>query len=89
MCFINLPLAGLNCAAGPNDLTNNLVSFQGRCPFRVYMKPKPVKYGMRSWTVADADIPYVLNQQVYFEKLRNTFQRVHRGRVVMDLLVWG
>jgi hypothetical protein len=75
-----------NYAPGDHvTIDERLVSFRGRCPFRVYMKSKPAKYGMKSWTMADVDRPYVLNQQVYLGKLGNTTERDQGRRVVMDL----
>lgn len=42
-----------------------LVSFRGRCPFRVYMPDKPKKYGIKIWALTDNSSGYILKLQVY------------------------
>jgi len=41
-----------------------LVKFRGRCRFRVYMKSKPCRYGLKIWSAVDAVTRYILNLQV-------------------------
>lgn len=66
-------------------IDEQLVPFRGRCPFRVYMKSKPDKYGIKIWVVADSELHYALNSQVYLGKVGNN-QEVGQGqRVVEDL----
>ena len=45
-----------------------LVAFDGICPFKVFMKSKPDKSGIKVWTLADCATNYVLNIQVYTGK---------------------
>lgn len=42
-----------------------LVGFRGRCPFRVYMKSKPDRYGIKIWAICENPSGYVWNSQVY------------------------
>lgn len=63
-----------------------LVSFRGRCSFRVYMKSKPVRYGIKIWALSDSENAYSLNLQVYLGKTGNTAEKNQGQRVVMDLV---
>jgi hypothetical protein len=45
-----------------------LVPFRGRAPFRVYMKSKPAKYSLKVWALADCDLDYTVNVQLYLGK---------------------
>jgi hypothetical protein len=45
-----------------------LVPFRGRAPFRVYMKSKPAKYDLKVWALADCDLDYTVNVQLYLGK---------------------
>jgi len=45
-----------------------LSRFRGKCPFRVYIKTKPRRYGMTVWALADAKSHYCGNMQVYLGK---------------------
>lgn len=42
-----------------------LVEFRGRAPFRVYMKSKPGRYGLKVWTVVDTKTSYMVGYQLY------------------------
>ena len=45
-----------------------LVPFRGKAPFRVYMKSKPDKYGIKIWALVDCTTSYIANMQVYLGK---------------------
>lgn len=45
-----------------------LVSFRGRCKFRVYMPNKPCKYGIKIMAITDAKTHYFLNGYIYVGK---------------------
>lgn len=36
-------------------IDKKLVAFRGKCLFRVYMKSKPAKYGIKIWAIVDND----------------------------------
>lgn len=64
-----------NCKKAYNPGTHvcideQLVPFRGRAPFRVYMKSKPDKYGLKIWALADCELYYTLNMQVYLGKIQ-------------------
>lgn len=42
-----------------------MVPFRGRCSFRVYMKAKPCRYGMKMWAVADSLNSVLSNFDIY------------------------
>ena len=63
-----------------------LVGFQGRCPFRQYMPSKPAKYGIKFWMLCDSSTTYVWNIQVYTGKEIGAVPERNQGlRVVLDL----
>ena len=63
-----------------------LVPFRGRCPFSVYMKSKPAKYGIKIWIMSDTETAYAKNLQIYLGK-RGDKPEVNQGqRVVLDLV---
>lgn len=41
-----------------------MVGFRVNCKFRVYMKNKPARYGIKIWSCADAETRYTLSMQV-------------------------
>ena len=62
-----------------------LVGFRGRCPFRVYMKSKPAKYGIKIWMLCDVETSYAMNLQVYTGKEGPRSEKNQGCRVVLDL----
>lgn len=60
----------LNCKEALNPSSHvcvdeQLVPFRGKAPFRVYMKSKPARYGIKIWALADCEYNYTINMQVY------------------------
>jgi len=58
-CVTNYEPSG-NCT-----IDEQLVSFRGRCPFRIYMKNKPDKYGMKILMLNDAKTFYMISAIPY------------------------
>lgn len=59
--------------------------FRGRVAFRIYMKNKPQKYGIKLWLCCDSVNYYVLNFSIYSGKIGNE-REVNQGEnVVMNL----
>lgn len=57
---------------GPNvTVDERITPFRGRCRFRVYMKNKPNKYGIKSWVLCDSLNFYVKNFEIYLGKKDN------------------
>ena len=72
--------------SGQLCIDEQLAAFRGNCPFRVYMKPKPKRYGLKIWTLCDTATSYAWNMQVYTGKQGNVVEREQGKRVVMDLV---
>lgn len=49
-------------------LDEQLVSFRGRCPFKMYIPSKPDKYGIKMLALCDSKTFYLLNAEVYIGK---------------------
>ena len=62
-----------------------LVTFRGRCSFKVYMPSKPGKYGIKIWTLCDSATFYCCNMEVYLGKRGNTPEKQQGQRVVKQL----
>ena len=55
---------------GPNTVVDEMLSlFRGRCPFKVFMKEKPGKYGILIRMLTDCDKRYVFRMEVYAGKI--------------------
>ena len=67
-------------------IDEQLVPFKGNCPFRLYMKSKPDKYGIKVWTLCDARSNYAWNMQVYTGKTGAAPEKEQGKRVVLDLV---
>ena len=63
-----------------------LATFRGKCPFRMYIKSKPGRYGIKIWVCSDFETAYVLNSQVYTGMTNNQTQTNQGQRVVLDML---
>ena len=63
-----------------------LVGFRGRCPFRVYMKNKPDRYGIKIWANCENPLGYVWNSQVYTGQISFAPEKKQGQRVVLDLV---
>lgn len=51
-------------------IDEQLLGFRGRCPFRVYMRNKPDKYGLKVVMMNDAKTFYMLNATPYAGKFK-------------------
>ena len=52
-----------------------LVTFRGRCQFKVYIPSKPGKYGIKVWALCDAKTAYLYNAQVYIGKKNGIIEK--------------
>lgn len=65
-----------------------LLSFRGRCAFRVYIPNKPAKYGIKIYAIVDAKTFYILKLEVYAGKQpTGPFQLSNKSFDVVDRLV--
>ena len=65
-----------------------MVKFKGRLSFRQYLPMKPIKWGVKLWTLCESETGYTVNFQVYTGKDQQ--RGVEHGlgyRVVMDMVV--
>ncbi|XP_047141337.1 piggyBac transposable element-derived protein 4-like [Hydra vulgaris] len=66
-------------------VNEQLVTFRGRCPFKMFIPTKPGKYGMKIWILCDAETSYCINLQPYIGRV-NGVRDVGQGtRVVLEL----
>ena len=63
----------------------SLLSFRGRCSFKVYMPSKPSKYGINVWSMVDSTNSYLLNAQIYTGKGPGGPEKYQAKRIVRDL----
>lgn len=63
-----------------------IVPFNGRCPFKQYNPSKPSPYGIKIWALCDSESAYVWNTQVCTGKPPNAKPDKNQGkRIVMEL----
>ncbi|KAK9304183.1 hypothetical protein QLX08_004346 [Tetragonisca angustula] len=76
-----------NCynATETGCVSEQLVTFRGRCSFKVYMPSKPGKYGIKMWTLCDSKTFYCCNMDVYLGKHGNAPEKQQGQRVVKQL----
>lgn len=78
----------LQCSYVPSEhltVDEQLVTYRGRCSFKVYMPSKPGKYGIKLWTVCDAMNGFVCNAQIYIGKVGLLPEKNQGRRVALDL----
>jgi len=64
----------------PNEhitIDEQLVVFRGKCPFHMFIKSKPGKYGIKLWVAADAKNFYACNMQVLTGKSGEVRKKKH------------
>jgi len=66
-------------------IDEQLVTFHGRCRFRVFMPSKQGKYGLKMWLMADSDTYYCADAQLYAGKVGGLPDVGQGKRVVLDL----
>ncbi|XP_043257548.1 piggyBac transposable element-derived protein 4-like [Colletes gigas] len=72
-------------ATNAGTVDEQLVTFRGLCPFKVYMPDKPGKYGIKLWTLCDAQTFYCCNFDVHLGRLRNIAEN-DQGQLVVRRL---
>lgn len=76
-----------NCysATEAGCVDEQLVTFRGRCSFKVYMRNKPGKYGIKIWTLCDSNTYYCCNMDVYLGKRRTVSEKQEGQRLIKQL----
>ena len=64
-----------------------MVKFKGRLSFRQYLPMKPIKWGVKLWTLCESETGYTINFQVYTGKDQRGVEHGLGYRVVMDMVV--
>ena len=62
-----------------------LVTFRGRCPFKMFIPSKPGRYGIKIWVLADSDTKYCYNADIYIGRTGNVREVNQAARVVLEL----
>ena len=60
--------------------------FHGRVGFKIFMKSKPHKYGLKIWMLCGATVRYVHNFQVYTGMIDGKREENQSRRVVLDMV---
>ena len=64
-----------------------MVKFKGRLSFRQYLPMKPIKWGVKLWTLCESETGYTVNFQVYTGQEQRRVEHGLGYRVVMDMVV--
>ncbi|XP_076666512.1 piggyBac transposable element-derived protein 4 isoform X1 [Andrena cerasifolii] len=76
-------------ATNAGCIAEQLVTFRGRCSFKVCMPSKPGKYGLKIWTLCDSKTFYCCNMEVYLGKHGNVPEKQQGQSVVKQLAnIW-
>jgi hypothetical protein len=62
-----------------------LVTFRGRCSFKMFIPSKPGKYGLKVWALTDSTNAYCLNLQPYIGRQGPRSETGQGNRVVLEL----
>jgi len=66
-------------------IDEQLVTFRGRCGFKVYIPSKPGKYGIKLWALCDSLNNYFINGQIYTGRGSGPREVGQADRVVLKL----
>jgi hypothetical protein len=84
LSFLNQKFKELYTPYGNVTIDESMVKFKGRLGFRQYLPAKPIKWGIKVWTMAESETGYMYSFQVYTGK-ENQQEKGLSHRVVMDL----
>lgn len=62
-----------------------LVTYRGRCPFKVYIPSKPGKYGLKVWLCCDVETSYLCNLELYTGRQGHGPEINQATRVVLQM----
>ena len=71
----------------PNlDLTidEQLVTFRGRCRFKMYIPSKPGSYGIKIWAMCDSPNSYLYNAKIYAGKIGEISEKNQGENIVKE-----
>jgi len=86
--YLKVKSAGFKWYTQYEQITTDeqLVVFRGKCPFCVFIKSKPGKYGIKLWVADDANTFYACNMQVYTGKNDGVREKEQGFSVVKDMV---
>ena len=85
--YLNDKFAEAYTPYGNYTVDESMIKFKGRLSFRQYMPAKPIKWGVKVWTLAESETGYIYHFQVYTGKPRNGTRPKGLGHgVVTDLV---
>ena len=64
-----------------------LVTFKGRCRFRMFIPSKPGRYGIKIWALCDSTNAYLYNADIYTGKNGNSREKNQGENVVKRLAI--
>ena len=82
--FVSKCRSSFNCGSSVT-IDEQLISFHGKCRFRMYIPSKPGKYGLKMWIMADSETFYCSDAQLYCGKIGNQADVGQGMRVVLQL----
>ena len=83
--FLNAKFTELYMPYGFVTIDESMVKFKGRLSFRQYLPSKPIKWGVKIWTMAESTTGYVCKFQIYTGKEANQGKGLSH-RVVIELM---
>ena len=86
--FIDFLVRKFKSVYVPHDsvtVDESMVKFKGRLAFRQYLPSKPIKWGLKVWSLCESSTGYMANFQVYTGKHLGGSEHGLGHRVVMDL----
>ena len=66
-------------------IDEQLVTFRGRCPFKMFIPSKPGRYGIKIWALCDSENSYCYNAEVYTGRRGGAREVNQSTRVVLEL----
>ena len=86
--FLNSIVGNYQKAYAPDEcvtVDESMVKFKGRLGFRQYLPSKPIKWGIKVWSMCESSTGYAYNLQVYTGRDGQQQEKGLAHRVVMDL----
>ena len=83
--YLNKAFSQMYTTYGSVTIDESMVKFKGRLSFRQYLPSKPIKWGMKMWSLAECTNGYLHQFQIYTGKEGVQEKRLSH-RVVTDLM---
>lgn len=73
------------CPSEQVTVDEQLVTFRGRCSFKMFIPSKPGRYGLKIWALCDSKNSYLYNARVYLGK-ENGKKETNQGENIVKYL---